>query len=254
MNRSGRGGTEPSVEEYAQRHPQLGLTGDRTTLFESALRLISGHPGIAVDVGCGEGRSLALLDGRIESLGIDLSLQRAKIASTRGASALVADTHQLPLDDGSASLVLCRHVIEHVVSDTDTLREIRRILDDGGLLYLETPLRLRGAWYFYRNRRKEWVLDPTHEREYRSIEQLASVLTDSGLTPVQFVTRPITFPLLHVLHRVMSRNRPPRHSVGALLEKRSPNLRVPRYREMQVLARPARRDDLDLLQRMPLGW
>jgi SAM-dependent methyltransferase len=238
-----------SIEDYVRKHPQLGTFGDETALFEVAIRLAAGKPGLIVDVGCGEGRTLASVARRRmpNRVGIDLSLHRCKLARGRGISAIVADSNALPLESCSSALVFCRHVIEHVVDDAMTLKDIRRILRPDGFLYLETPQRLPGAWYFYRNPQGRRVLDPTHVREYRSPEELINVLTASGLFPIQVQTRPVTFPFSHVLYRLLSGNKSPGESTVGLLERNTFNLRVPRYREIQVLARPLRDGDRELM-------
>jgi ubiquinone/menaquinone biosynthesis C-methylase UbiE len=226
--------------DYVQNHPQLGRYGAHSVLLEAAIR-ISGHrPGLVVDVGCGEGRTLASLKERFAAdrlIGIDLSVHRARIAAGRGLQSLVADGYRLPLANGSSSLVVCRHVIEHVQNDNLLLQDMRRILHEDGVMYIETPLRRRGAWYFYRNDAGGWVLDPTHIREYRSVEEFEEVLVQNRLTPIQFNVRPVTFPLTHVVYRMVSRRKPPSDRVAALLEKKTINLRVPRYGEIQALAR-----------------
>jgi ubiquinone/menaquinone biosynthesis C-methylase UbiE len=234
---------------YVQKHPQLGRYGARSVLLEAAIRMSGHHPGLIVDVGCGEGRTLASLRKQHRSdrlIGIDLSVHRARIVADRGFKSLVADGHQLPLSDRSTSLVLSRHVIEHVQSDDLLVRDMRRILHENGVLYLETPLRRRGAWYFYKNDDGRRVLDPTHAREYGSVQELEDVLTRNGFTRIQFNVAPITFPLTHILYRFLSGNRPPSGRTAALLEKKTVNVRVPRYGEIQVLARRSVPSDSDL--------
>jgi ubiquinone/menaquinone biosynthesis C-methylase UbiE len=231
---------ERAIDTYVRKHPQLGQFGAGTALLDAAIRVAAHRPGLAVDIGCGEGRTLASLKERLgpdRLIGIDLSVHRARIVASLGFKSVVADGHKLPITDKSTSLVLCRHVIEHVESDDLLVSDMRRILHEDGVLYLETPLRKRGAWYFYRNNDGRRVLDPTHAREYGSVRELEEVLTRNGLTPIELNVGPITFPLTHILYRVFSGNRSPSIRVIGLLERKTVNLRVPRYAEIQVLAR-----------------
>jgi SAM-dependent methyltransferase len=49
---------------------------------------------------------------------------------------------QLPFADGCFDLVLCSHVLEHVVDDRLALREFRRVLRPGGRALLQHPILL----------------------------------------------------------------------------------------------------------------
>jgi ubiquinone/menaquinone biosynthesis C-methylase UbiE len=230
-----------TVDVYVERHPQLGLRGEVTPLLQAALRLTSNVPGLILDLGCGDGRTLASLkqdDGSRRLVGVDLSIQRALTAARRGFLTAVADAHVLPVETGSTALVTCRHVVEHVEDDLKMLIEVSRVLGEGGFLYLETPLRLKGAWYFYRNPKGQWMLDPTHQREYRRAEALEQILLQAGLTPILTETRPITYPIRHILYRAISRNRLPDQGQCDQLEEARLRVRVPRYRELQVIATP----------------
>jgi SAM-dependent methyltransferase len=229
-----------SIEEYARAHPQLG-EGEVSPLLEAAIRLLPDSSARILDLGCGEGGTLKGTTRRhpsISIIGLDLSVLRARIAASMGAPTLVGDTNQLPFPESSVSLVILRHVIEHVENDVMTLREIRRVLRPNGLLYLETPLRLKGAWYVYKNQSGSRVLDPTHLREYRSTLELQQRLVESELFPVYWNVRPISFPLSHIVYRLMGRFRVPEITRSRLLAAPPrPRLIVPRYKEIQVLCR-----------------
>jgi SAM-dependent methyltransferase len=234
-----------SIEDYAQKHPQLGTHSLSSRLLEAALRMAP-VPGWIIDIGCGEGGTLMSLsqrEGLNPTLGIELSAHRAGVAAERGLQVLVADGDSLPIPNGCASLIISRHVIEHVEEDVRSLAEMRRVLGQDGLLYLETPLRQRGAWYFYRNAANQWVLDPTHKREYRRVSDLETACLQAGLIPLYANVGPIRFPVMHILHRILSFNRPAKTKMAERLDNARTALRVPRYKEIQLLARPRRPGD-----------
>ncbi|HET9442019.1 MAG TPA: hypothetical protein VFO65_01780, partial [Acidimicrobiales bacterium] len=106
----------------------------------------------------------------------------------------------------------------------------------GGVLYLETPLRLAGAWYPYRNRAGRWVLDPTHVREYRSPAEVRALLAASGLTVDELEVGPIRFPVGHLVLRIPGATAAPGALTARLRDLRRPAVRVPRYREIRCLA------------------
>src|SRR5262249_12053387 len=49
----------------------------------------------------------------------------------------------LPSPDRRFHLTLCHHVLEHVREDRRAMRELRRVLKDGGTALLQVPLSLR---------------------------------------------------------------------------------------------------------------
>jgi hypothetical protein len=51
------------------------------------------------------------------------------------------DISDMALADGSFDLILCSHVLEHVPDDRSAMRELRRVLTDGGLALVLVPYR-----------------------------------------------------------------------------------------------------------------
>ena len=116
-----------------------------------------------------------------------------------------------------------------------------RIVRPGGLLYLTTVIRKRGAWYFRKAPDGRRVLDPTHLREYpspgvvlRMVEAAGFVVREQRLTRLVF---PIAHPLVRWLHA-----RWPIRDVQRLFLKRSTGwlewlaLPIPRYRAIEIVA------------------
>jgi 2-polyprenyl-3-methyl-5-hydroxy-6-metoxy-1,4-benzoquinol methylase len=209
------------VETYASRFRQMG---DEVVPAVLASVLAAQPTWRVLDVGCGEGLLLDALEGRGD--GLDLSETRASVARGRGHRVDVGDAGQIPHADGSYDVVSCRHVIEHVEDDVRCMRELGRVARHA--VFVETPLRLQGAWYPYRCNGR-WVLDPTHVREYGSVEELEAVGARAGLRLEVVHLVPVAYSLGHVLARVTRSDRP--LHVGG-------NLRVPRYRNMHALFLP----------------
>lgn len=101
-------------------------------------------PRRALDVGCGGGLNLEVLRGRgWEVEGIDPNPARVEQVAARGFSAEVADLDQAACDSGRRAryrLITMLHVIEHLHAPLPSIRQLSPLLDDGGLLLLETPL------------------------------------------------------------------------------------------------------------------
>jgi 2-polyprenyl-3-methyl-5-hydroxy-6-metoxy-1,4-benzoquinol methylase len=99
-----------------------------------------------LDIGCGDaGVIIAFAEAGAEVAGLELdekSLVRARLrAEEHGVEAVLSKgvAEALPFPDHSFDLVILDNVLEHVTDRAATLREIRRVLRPGGLLYMVTP-------------------------------------------------------------------------------------------------------------------
>ena len=115
---------------------------------ETALQLV--EPGRALlDVGCGRGAVASALSPRFEEVhGVDSDEQALAVASARGVrtSRLDLEGDRLPYRDAQFDAVLCLEVVEHVRDPVALAREVARVLEPGGRLYLSTP-NIRFAGY-----------------------------------------------------------------------------------------------------------
>ena len=129
-------------------------------------------PRRVLDVGCGTGANLALLENYGRTYGIDYSLSAAAFTRDRGWSQiLVGSATELPIPDGAVDLVTALGVIEHVPDDVGMLEEMRRVTRPGGHLLLMTSAH-RWLW----SRHDDAV---HHVRRYRRSE-FEKRLIDSG--------------------------------------------------------------------------
>jgi len=206
--------------------------------------------GAVADVGCGDGHlvwSLAangLLGQGIQVVGLDLSPIRLRRFQdlTGYPGQLAQGSGAVTLADGSIDLTLSTMVIEHVPDDRGHAVELARITRPGGLLYLTTVIRKRGAWYFRKAPDGRRVLDPTHLREYASPEDVLKLVRDGGFDIESVQLSRLFFPIAHPILRWWHANWPV-HDVQRLflagrwhwLEKLV--LPIPRYRAIEVLAR-----------------
>jgi 2-polyprenyl-3-methyl-5-hydroxy-6-metoxy-1,4-benzoquinol methylase len=115
--------------------------------------------GDVLEIGCGEGRGLSLLQQKagtltaVDKLGDVLGTLKNKYPSCRFIPM------NLPpltgLDDNSFDVIVSFQVIEHIENDKLFLTEIHRVLRPGGVALLTTP-----------NRRMSLTRNPWHVREY----------------------------------------------------------------------------------------
>lgn len=99
-----------------------------------------------LDLGCADGGYTAelLRQGAIEVIGVDAEKDRIASASARnlpGGSFQIAHSESLPFPDAHFDGVFMNEVFEHVTDEKVTMREIARVLVNGGRLVLISPNR-----------------------------------------------------------------------------------------------------------------
>ena len=93
-----------------------------------------------LDVGCGRGLLVDLFTAvGFVAIGTQLSETAARAARARGSDVRLGELRQLELPAGSFGLVVLYHVLEHVEDPLEELREVHRVLGQGGLLVVEVP-------------------------------------------------------------------------------------------------------------------
>lgn len=106
-----------------------------------APKLAGPNPGL-LELGCGLGHLLGLLQDDFKCVGIDLidySIEQTK------KNAPKAEAYQMSADDlsrfrtGEFSVVVALHLVEHLPNPVSTFQQVNRILDRGGLFLFATP-------------------------------------------------------------------------------------------------------------------
>ena len=120
-----------------------GSLRDEDNYYRWILRLLRPVPGRRMlDVACGEGTLVGFARQRaVDSHGLDISvaaLTRAKRAFPE-TNLVVGDAEQLPYGNSVFDYVTCLGSIENLEHPTSALREIRRVLKEGGLFLTMLP-------------------------------------------------------------------------------------------------------------------
>jgi SAM-dependent methyltransferase len=106
--------------------------------YFSAEKAVIMQPGISriLDLGCANGWNMSRFGqyGR-STIGLDMVLERVKLAQAHGP-ALVASGLDVPLTSESCDVVYIQHVLHHIGDVERALREARRVLRPGGVLFL----------------------------------------------------------------------------------------------------------------------
>ena len=115
--------------------------------------------GDVLEVGCGEGRGVALLKDKFESFTAVDKIQSVINALKAKYPDFTFLQDNIPpfshLGDNTYDVVISFQVIEHIKADRVFLEEIRRVLKPGGIALITTP-----------NIKKTLTRNPWHIREY----------------------------------------------------------------------------------------
>ena len=95
-----------------------------------------------LDVGCAAGHLIGYLQQRESEwhvLGVDMNPHACEVAAAKGRTVIHSDFESLNLEDGSFDCIILSHLIEHVLDPAVMLLKARKLLKEGGKLYIETP-------------------------------------------------------------------------------------------------------------------
>jgi 2-polyprenyl-3-methyl-5-hydroxy-6-metoxy-1,4-benzoquinol methylase len=152
----------PGYEELGRGNPWqyagklLSLLPGVRSMAECGLMLLSNREkGALLDIGCGSGRFLEVMQRAGWSVaGVDPDADAIRTAETRpGLRAVHGELEDADLPTGCYDAVTLSHVIEHSLDPLHLLKESRKRLREGGLVVLSTPNPcswghsiFRGAW------------------------------------------------------------------------------------------------------------
>jgi SAM-dependent methyltransferase len=167
------------VEDTAKRQfielerDHFWFVGRRRIFFHLLDRELGGRRELRVlDVGCGAGGMIEPLARYGRVTGIDNSPELVAFCHERGFDQVqVGSAYELPVADGSVDLITLFDTIEHVPDDLRVLRECRRALSPGGVLFLSVP----AYQFLYANNDRV----AHHERRYTA-RGLRRRLVDAG--------------------------------------------------------------------------
>jgi SAM-dependent methyltransferase len=158
-----------------------------------AARLVPGPVDSWLDIGCGEGRLLTMVQPRVKKLlGTDLVAERIKKAnqvlrkSSSTIEVMVYDLDaKLPWRTNSISVVSLLSVLEYTIDPYLVIQDIHRVLKPGGMFIIEVPnlAYLFERWRLLRGQlvgcahAPGWQGGRLHHFTFTTLEKL---LTDNG--------------------------------------------------------------------------
>jgi SAM-dependent methyltransferase len=138
-----------AADQLEQRYRRFVLR-DHLRFVERAIREVAeleqGEPGVILDVGCGGGLFLEVLDERgarkdgRKLAGLDFSLDAANMTWWRaGVPAVCGTLSRPPFAPGSCAIVTMFHVLEHLYDPGRYLEGARQLLAPEGRLIVQVP-------------------------------------------------------------------------------------------------------------------
>jgi ubiquinone/menaquinone biosynthesis C-methylase UbiE len=141
-----------------------------------------------LDVGCGTGNLLKLISTRydVQISGADLTPKMLNIARIKlgdKADLKVGDSEELPFDNDKFDMVICTDSFHHYPHPEKVLAEIRRVLQQDGMLliadpYTPTPLRQLVNLYFKLSRSGDVKIYPESD--------IRKLLEEAGFISIEY--------------------------------------------------------------------
>lgn len=140
----------PSKKDLYKFYPKkyydssLGLIEKKFVEYLSKQKILDmekfKQKGKILDIGCGEGNYLLQMKSEgYEVSGIDVSPGACNIARKKKLKVYCGELKKHHFPNKTFDIITLWHVFEHLYNPSETLKEIRRILKDDGILIMETP-------------------------------------------------------------------------------------------------------------------
>jgi SAM-dependent methyltransferase len=183
--------SQPRVERPASASQQFGRAAaayataglfaageDLARIVEAARPAPSDR---ALDIACGAGHVALALSPHVESVvGVDITAplltEARRLALERGVATLdlvAASAHAIPLKDGAFDIVTCRYAAHHFPDISGALREMSRLLADGGRLLIVDVVGPHDANLDAWLQRIEILRDPSHVHDHSLADWMA---------------------------------------------------------------------------------
>ena len=126
---------------------KLGYGNFQKFYFDNLFKSIDSYvtkktSGKVLDVGCAYGFMLEKFPDSFDKFGVDVSEYAIRVAKKRLPSIAFTVSNiedELPFQEETFDIVICNDVLEHLENPAVALKNIKRVLKKGGILYINTP-------------------------------------------------------------------------------------------------------------------
>ena len=143
-----------------------------------------------LDVGCGTGTFLSMISNRfdVEVSGIDISsgmIEKSRELLGELADLRVGDSEHLPWNDLSFDVVTCIASFHHYPNPELVLKEMRRVLKDGGSVIIADPW-APNPWRFLANLIARTPLNKDGDVKVYSQKEMQELLDECGFLSMKW--------------------------------------------------------------------
>ena len=173
----------PFDENYFSTHTYADITFAKYSMywwsnrFNAMLARRYGRRGARLlEVGSGMGHLVGQLSDTFDTFGIDVNqwaVGKSKEVAPK-SHLQTASAQELPFRDNSFSVVIIKHIVEHLPEPQKAIQEIGRVTEPGGTLILATP-NLDSLLKPWKGERWIGYQDPTHISLKRPAEWLSLI-------------------------------------------------------------------------------
>lgn len=121
--------------------------------------------GQLLELGCGLGHLIGLLQDDFQCTGVDLasySIEQTKLNAPKATALMMSADDLSAFEDGTFAVVVALHLVEHLPDPARTFREVNRILQPDGLWLFATPNPIYSFRRFKDEKTDAIGKDPTH--------------------------------------------------------------------------------------------
>ena len=153
-----------------------------------------------VDFGCGGGTVLYCLEknGFKNLFGIDFC-NTIPDGFLKYSKFVKADVLSTGFENGFFDSVISTMVIEHL-DEEKFKNEVSRVLKVGGLALITSVMKKKRAWYFYKNNKGERVIEPTHIKEYLSVDEFRGIF-ENDFEVIEVQSPILKYPIIDPIFR-----------------------------------------------------
>ena len=202
-----------------------------------------------LDIGCGNGAFVrAARAWGWDAEGLDPDPNAAAVGRGRGLPITVGSLPKVGYPDASFAAVTMSHSIEHLHDPVAGLREIRRILQPGGTVWIDTPnLNSTGHKVFGADWRG---LEPPRHLVLFTAPTLISTLSRAGFVEIRQVRAAFVSQWYFTSSHRIARNEDPYPTNGSRLPRRMKlNATIA---DWHALLRPRRGEEIIIMAKRPL--